>query len=148
MSGQDVPPAVRVQALQRLAAGEALLAVKVVVDAGLSLKDAKEYVDGLRWEVTARLVTPSVEARAAELVAGGQAAKAARLVRKATRAERRDAKAYVEALVAGRRPRTVADRARAFLEADDRPAALATVQAETGMTEDEAARFLSALGGH
>ncbi|GAA2419872.1 hypothetical protein GCM10010191_33770 [Actinomadura vinacea] len=141
-----LPPEARVRALEHVAAGKVLLAVKAVVDAtGLDLKQARACVEDLKGEVIARGVPLEVERRALELLGDGEPAGAVREVRRHTSLDRRDAKRYVSVLQAGRARQPLTARVRAYRAANDPGSALLAVQVETGMTRDEAERFIAAL---
>ncbi|MBA9007646.1 50S ribosomal protein L7/L12 [Thermomonospora cellulosilytica] len=99
-----------------------------------------------------REVTPAVWDEARALVDKGQLIHAVKVVRQHTGMSLKDAKDYVDAVKDGRAPRPLeprtgrlSDRVRAFRDSGDRDSALALVQAETGMTREEAARFVDAL---
>jgi ribosomal protein L7/L12 len=168
MSGHHVPPETRVLALELLGQGKMIEAVKLVREATrLSLKDAKEYVDGLRLEMLARVVPPDVAAHVRYLIATGKWREAVKEVRGRTMLGRLPAKQYVNALRAGvdlkpglppgtqgpgmplpgadNGQATLSERVRAFERAKDHASAVALVQAETGMSHAEAERFVSAL---
>ncbi|WP_157995934.1 50S ribosomal protein L7/L12 [Thermomonospora amylolytica] len=99
-----------------------------------------------------REVTPAVWDEAKELVDKGQLIHAVKVVRQHTGMSLKDAKDYVDAVKDGRAPRPLepgtgrlSDRVRAFRDSGDHDSALALVQAETGMTREEAVRFVDAL---
>ncbi|MFF5263216.1 hypothetical protein ACFY4C_30160 [Actinomadura viridis] len=146
-------PAVHVQPQTRhlasglVAEGKLVQAVKLVRGAtGLDLRSAKEYVDTLKLEYLARGVPPEVEAAALDLIAKGEPGEAAKVVRRRTHLGSRDAKLYVEAMRAGYgRGRSLSDRVRAFTAVEDYASAIAVVQDETGMTREEAERFVTSL---
>lgn len=90
----------------------------------------------------------------------GRKIHAIKLVRQHTRLGLKEAKDIVEALEAGWRPSpnqqmprsaeaddgSLSDRVRAFEVAGDHAAAIALVRSQTGMTAEEAERFVAALG--
>lgn len=90
----------------------------------------------------------------------GRKIHAIKLVRQHTRLGLKEAKDIVEALEAGWRPSptqqlprpaaddggSLSDRVRAFERAGDHTAAIALVRSQTGMTAEEAERFVAALG--
>ncbi|MFB4312635.1 hypothetical protein [Actinomadura sp. 21ATH] len=177
MPGFQVGPETRANASRLVAAGRQIDAIKLVRDATrLSLKDAKEYVDGLLLEALARTIPPDVDEHARRLVAGGRRGEAVKTLRAGGGLGRAHAKQYVEAVRAGWDPRggapvppgpaypagavppagtgvpslqkgraPLSERVRAFEMAGDHASAVALVQAETGMSRDEAERFVAAL---
>ncbi|MFG2014718.1 ribosomal protein L7/L12 [Actinomadura geliboluensis] len=128
-------------------------AIKLVRQAtGLGLKEAKEYVDGLKGQVFARQVPPQVQAKARAMIAEGRAKPAVKMVRAETGLGSQAAKDFVQALRDGLVVAPVADpggtlsdRVRAFQAAGDYASAVALVCAETGMRPEEAERFVAAL---
>ncbi|RSN59927.1 MULTISPECIES: hypothetical protein [Actinomadura] len=150
-----VPPEVGTRVVELLSKGQVIKAVAEVRKAtGMDLVDAKAYIDGMRLEWVGAQVPVEAEEKARALLAEGRAKDAVKLVREAGGLGRSEGKDFVKALQAGwRRGRataggagTVADRAREFVDADDRASAVALVRAETGMTAEEAGRFVDALG--
>ncbi|WP_203596918.1 ribosomal protein L7/L12 [Actinomadura bangladeshensis] len=150
---RHLTPEVRVRVDDLIGRGQYIPAIKLVREAtGLGLKDAKEYVDGLKGEVLARQVPPEVEAKVRALLAEGKVKPAVAMVRVETALVRQAAKDYVDAVQKGfvapppvDGGGTLADRARAFRRAGDYESAVAVVCAETGMGRDEAMRFVEAL---
>ncbi|MFG2085175.1 MULTISPECIES: ribosomal protein L7/L12 [unclassified Spirillospora] len=148
-----VHPEARERVIELVRRGKYIPAIKFVREAtGAGLKEAKEYVDGLRAEAFDRMVPPEIQARARALIIGGRKKDAAKLVRKYIGLDARAAKDYVRALQMGH-PSTppaaphgvLSDRVRAFKHAGDYESAVALVCAETGMGRDEAQRFVDAL---
>lgn len=99
-----------------------------------------------------RPVTPQTWDEAKALSDKGELIKAIKTVRQHTGMSLKEAKDCVEAIKDGRMPRPPAsqgvplsDRVRAFRDFGDRDSALALVQAETGMSREEAGRFIDAL---
>lgn len=152
-SARHLLPETRERVDELIGEGRLIPAIKLVREAtGLGLKDAKEYVDGLKGEVLARRVPPEVHAKVRAMIAGGKVKPAVALVRVETELGRQAAKDYVDAVLTGRvqvhpaeRSGTLSDRVRAFEQAGDHASAVALVCAETGMSRDEAARFVDAL---
>lgn len=151
-------------------------AIKLVREhSGLGLKDAKDVVDamdagysvgsgpgpgrlggpgGFPGPGGADMVAPETRARAEQIIARGALIQAIKLVRQETGLGLKEAKDYCEALRDGRLPPasplppeiSLSERARAFISAGDRTAAVALVRGETGMSQSEAEAFLDALG--
>lgn len=144
----NILPETRVRALELVAAGKPGAAVKLIRRAtGTGRNKAEEYVNGLKAEVLARSVPDELAERAVALVAQGRWIEAAKEVREGSPLGLKDAKDYVDGIRAGvLRPREsdLSSRVRA-LKATDRDSAIALTQSETGMTRDEAARFVDAL---
>jgi ribosomal protein L7/L12 len=146
-------PEARERVAELVAKEQYIPAIKLVREVtGLGLKEAKEYVDGLKGEVFARRVPPEVQGRVRALLAEGKVKPAAALVRVETGLGKRGAKDYVDAVRQGLVPAPardgsgmLSDRVRAFKHAGDYESAVAIVCAETGMGRDEAARFVEAL---
>ncbi|MEU8120482.1 ribosomal protein L7/L12 [Spirillospora sp. NPDC049024] len=153
---QPVPyvlPEAREKAIALVAGGDMIPAIKLIRQVtGLGLKEAKDYVDGLKGEAYARSVPVDVQAKARALIAEGRGKDAVKLVRRETSLGTRGAKEYVDAVRAGwvpaeppaERP-VLSDRVRAFKAAGDYESAIALVCAETGMQREEAHRFIEAL---
>ncbi|MFB4311215.1 ribosomal protein L7/L12 [Actinomadura sp. GTD37] len=151
-SVRHIRPEDRERVVEMVAEERYIPAVKLVREVtGLGLKEAKEYVDALKGEALAARVPPEVRERALGLIAAGGTRPAAKMVRAEAGLGSRAAKDYVDALRDGRVARPVAgggtlsDRVRAFKDAGDHASALALVCAETGMSREEAARFVDAL---
>ncbi|WP_205718582.1 ribosomal protein L7/L12 [Actinomadura sp. WMMA1423] len=148
-----VIPEARERAIALVADGDMIPAIKLIRQAtGLGLKEAKEYVDGLKGEAYARTVPFDVQAKARALLAEGRGKDAAKLVHRETSLGMRAAKDYVTAVQEGwvpAEPHTerplLSDRVRAFKAAGDHESAIAVVCAETGMHRGEAQRFVEAL---
>ncbi|WP_433462131.1 ribosomal protein L7/L12 [Spirillospora sp. CA-128828] len=145
-----VLPEARERVIELVSRGQYLPAIKLVREAtGAGLKEAKEYVDGLKGEAFGRVVPPEVQAKARALIADGRWKDAAKLVRRDTGLGLRASKDYVDAVREGRMPpqpgAVLSDRVRAFKAAGDHESAIALVRAETGMQWDEAQRFVDAL---
>ncbi|WP_083983355.1 ribosomal protein L7/L12 [Actinomadura hibisca] len=161
--GAGMPPHVEARALELISQGLPVQAVKEVrQETGLSLKDAKDYVDALkdgRPTLAASVAPPApwervpaaARDRAARLLAQNRKIQAVKEVREATGMGLKEAKDYVDALEAGRVPRpprldgSLSDRVRAFKAAENLAGAVALVRAETGMSREEAERFVDAL---
>ncbi|MES9538622.1 ribosomal protein L7/L12 [Actinomadura sp. NPDC000600] len=153
---QPVPyviPEAREKAIALVAGGDMIPAIKLIRQVtGLGLKEAKDYVDGLKGEAYARSVPVDVQAKARALIAEGRGKDAVKLVKRETSLGTRGAKEYVDAVRAGwvpaeppgERP-VLSDRVRAFKAAGDYESAIALVCAETGMQREEAHRFIEAL---
>ncbi|REE98647.1 50S ribosomal protein L7/L12 [Thermomonospora umbrina] len=98
-------------------------------------------------------LSPETYAEVTALIGEGKLIPAIKLVRKETGLGLKEAKDYTEAIRDGRvappapigPPGMLSDRVRGFLRAGDRDAAVALVQAETGMSRPEATRFVEAL---
>ncbi|GGT88680.1 hypothetical protein [Actinomadura citrea] len=148
-----VMPEARAQAVALVAEGDVIPAVRLIRQAtGLGLKEAKDYVDGLKGEAYARTVPGDVQAKARAMIAQGRWKDAAKFVRQETSLGLRAAKDYVDAVRAGWIPAEpptdrpmLSERVRAFKTAGDYESALALVCAETGMEREEARRFIDAL---
>ncbi|GAA4363501.1 hypothetical protein GCM10023088_06430 [Actinomadura verrucosospora] len=148
-----VMPEARARAVALVAEGDMIPAVRLIRQAtGLGLKEAKDYVDGLKGEAYARTVPADVQAKARAMIAEGRWKDAAKFVRQETSLGLRAAKDYVDAVRAGLIPveppvdrPMLSDRVRAFKTAGDLGSAIALVCAETGMRRDEALRFIEAL---
>ncbi|MEU8797331.1 ribosomal protein L7/L12 [Spirillospora sp. NPDC048819] len=153
-------PEARERVIEMVRRGKYIPAVKFVREAtGAGLKEAKEYVDGLRAEAFDRMVPPEIQAQARVLIAGSREKEAVKLVHQYIRLDTRAAKDYVRALQMGHVPApppavpppaaaphgVLSDRVRAFKHAGDYESAVALVCAETGMGRDEAQRFVDAL---
>nr|WP_165970632.1 ribosomal protein L7/L12 [Actinomadura sp. 6K520] len=143
-------PEGREEVLELIGKGRYIPAIKLVREiTGLGLKEAKDYVDGLKGEAYARVVPPGAQGRARALIAEGRPKAAVKLIRTELGLDSRAAKDYVKSLQGGRL--TVApagmlsDRVRAFKQAGDHESAIAAVCAETGMGRDEAWRFVEAI---
>jgi ribosomal protein L7/L12 len=149
---KNLLPATRERARELVVEGKLLDALKLVRNAtGVSYREAKEYVDGVKLEVTAETVPAELEARALTMIGQGRPIKAVLVVREAG-LSLIDAKKYVDALREGRLKARhagpdgrLSDRVRAFKAAGDHDSAIAITRAETGMTHDEAVRFVDAL---
>jgi hypothetical protein len=146
-------PATRDRARELVVDGKLLVAIKLVRKAtGISYREAKEYIDGVRVEVTAEAVPAEIEGRAVALIAEGKVTVAVRETAQGAGLGLRDAYSYVQALRAGRLKARgagpdgrLSDRVRAFMAAGDYESAIALTRAETGMTHNEAERFVAAL---
>ncbi|WP_242891222.1 hypothetical protein [Actinomadura litoris] len=144
-------PETRDRAMKLVADGKPVAAVRLVRKAtGADLLSAKVYVDGLKVEFLAGRVPAEVEARARALVAEGEPREAVKHVVRTAGLGLKDGKQYVDALRDGQLPGAAAagplsERVRAFVTSGDRPSAVALVSAETGMTPEEADRFVDAL---
>lgn len=148
-------PEAREKVLDLVGQGRLIPAIKLVRQVtGAGLKEAKEYVDALKGEAFARTVPPEVRERARALIVEGRWKEATKLVRAETDLGLRGAKDYIDAVREGRVREIPApggvrallsDRVRAFKDAGDDESALALVCAETGMSRDEARRFVDAL---
>ncbi|WP_371951166.1 ribosomal protein L7/L12 [Actinomadura monticuli] len=146
-------PEARERVVELVAKEQYIPAIKLVREVtGLGLKEAKEYVDGMKGEVFARQVPPEVQGKVRALLAEGKVKPAAALVRVEAGLGRQAAKDYVDAVRQGlvHAPSLdgggmLSDRVRAFKHAGDYESAVAMVCAETGMGRDEAARFVEAL---
>jgi len=161
--GRHPLPEVRERILTLIGTGQYIPAIKLVREVtGLGLKDAKDYVDGLKGEAYARVIPPDVEGKARSLLAEGRRKDAVKLVRAETGLDSRGAKDYVKMLQAGLLPAasasgessskpspwgrgTLSDRVRAMKRLGDHESAIAMVCAETGMNRDEARTFVDAL---
>jgi hypothetical protein len=106
-----------------------------------------------------RQVSPQAFAEAQAFIDHGKYLDAIKVIRKDSGMPLKDAKDYVDAMRAGRIPppsvvmppsgaggRPLSERVRAFLDAGDHDSAVALVQAETGMSREEAVRFVDVLG--
>ncbi|GII04883.1 ribosomal protein L7/L12 [Planobispora takensis] len=103
-----------------------------------------------------RLSPADLNARAQALIARNKKIHAIKLVREQTGLGLAEAKRYVEDLAAGGVPLPLkgaaplrgdlADRVRGLKEAGRTEQAVLLVRGETGMTEDEARRFVGAIG--
>lgn len=148
-----VPAEVGTRVVELVSRGQVVKAVAEVRKATrLDLVDAKNYVDGMRLEWIGAQVPVEVEEKARALLAEGRAKDAVKLVRDAAGLGRSEGKDFVKALQGGwRRGRasadggTLADRVRRLADAGDVVAAVELVRADTGMTADEAGRFVIAL---
>ncbi|NVI88496.1 ribosomal protein L7/L12 [Actinomadura sp. BRA 177] len=146
-------PEARERVVELVAKEQYIPAIKLVREVtGLGLKEAKEYVDGMKGEIFAQRVPPEVQGKVRALLAEGKVKPAAALVRVETGLGKRGAKDYVDAVRQGlvHAPAhdgsgMLSDRVRAFKHAGDYESAVAIVCAETGMGRDEAARFVEAL---
>lgn len=137
---------------------------------GAELKEAKEFVDGLKGEAFGRVVPPDTQAQILGLIASGRTNAAVKLAHQYIGLNKGAAKDFVNALQRGEVPAPPApppapplpapplapgpagppsgmlsDRVRAFKAAEDYESAIALVCAETGMARDEAKRFVDAL---
>lgn len=159
-SAHHLPPESRETVIAMVAKGQYIPAIKLVREiTGMGLKPAKDYVDGLKGEAFARMVPVDVQAKARALIADGRPKDAVRLVREDIGLGSRAAKDFVDAIRMGRVPTMplqpggsavptgamLSDRVRAFKHAGDHESAIALVCAETGMSRDEAHRFVDAL---
>lgn len=161
VSPHDLTPGTQIRVHQLIVEGKLIPAIKLVRQAtGVSLKEAKRYVDDMQPELVAAGIPLDTEARALGLLAEDKAIPAIKLVREETGLGLKEAKRYVDRLRAGHlRPRQPADhaghaghgahllsdRVRAFKVARDLESAIAVVRAETGMSRDEALRFVQAI---
>ncbi|WP_161602627.1 50S ribosomal protein L7/L12 [Thermomonospora catenispora] len=130
----------------------AMLAAPLVLVLSLLLVAAPAGMAMAKASRTPRPVTPETWDEAKRLIDKGEPIRAVKVVRQHTGMSLREAKEYVDAVKDGRVPRPPApadgplsDRVRALRDSGDRDSALALVQAETGMTREEAVRFLDAL---
>ncbi|SNT01057.1 Ribosomal protein L7/L12 C-terminal domain-containing protein [Actinomadura meyerae] len=155
VSAQYLLPEAYERVVRLVAEEKYIPAIKLVREAtGLGLKEAKEYVDGLKGQVFAQQVPPEVQAKARAMIGEGRTKPAVKMVRAETGLGLRAAKDFIDALREGRvhAPADtgpgglLSDRVRAFLAAGDHASAVALVCAETGMRPDEAERFVAALG--
>ncbi|GGV16644.1 hypothetical protein GCM10010182_41930 [Actinomadura cremea] len=149
-----VPPEVGTRVVEQLTKGSVVKAVAEVRQAtGWDLVSAKRYVDALRLEWMGARVPVELEERLRALLVAGRAPDAVKAARKEAGLGRSEAKDFVKALQGGwRRGRatvgndgTLAERAREFVDADDRASAVGLVRSETGMNAEEAGRFVDAL---
>ncbi|WP_165950221.1 ribosomal protein L7/L12 [Actinomadura sp. GC306] len=143
-------PEGRERVLEMIGKGHYIPAIKLVREiTGLGLKEAKYYVDGLKGEAFARVVSPEAQGRARVLIAEGRPKEAVKLIRRELGLDSRAAKDYVRSLQGGLISTAPAgmlsDRVRAFKQAGDHESAIALVCAETGMRRDEALRFVEAI---
>ncbi|GAA0551762.1 ribosomal protein L7/L12 [Actinomadura livida] len=143
-------PEGRERVLSMIGKGQYIPAIKLVREVtGLGLKEAKEYVDGLKGEAFARVVPPETQGKAQALIAQGSPKDAVKLIRRELGLDSRAAKDYVKALQGGHLiiapGGMLSDRVRAFKQAGDHESAIALVCAETGMRRDEALRFVEAI---
>lgn len=168
MKGPYLVPETRERVLMLVGNGKYIHAIKVVRElTGLGLKDAKDYVDSLKSEAYARAIPPDVQGRARGLLAEGRRKDAVKMVRRETGLDSRGAKDFIGDLESGRLPvaapaappgappmapeggwasGALSDRVRAMKSLGDHESAIAVVRAETGMSRDEARRFVEALG--
>ncbi|MEV5826653.1 hypothetical protein AB0L25_13840 [Spirillospora sp. NPDC052242] len=152
-----VPAEVGTRVVELVSRGQVVKAVAEVRKATrMDLVDAKNYVDGMRLEWIGAQVTAEVEEKVRALLAEGRAKDAVKLVRDAAGLGRSEGKDFVKALQGGwRRGRatagsggsggTLADRVRRLADAGDVVAAVELVRADTGMTAEEAGRFVLAI---
>jgi hypothetical protein len=97
---------------------------------------------------------PSVDSEVRLLIAQRRKIQAIKVVREHTRLRLKEAKDLVDAMEAGHPIHRVgqpplagrlSDQVRALESAGDHPSAIAVVRAQTGMTAEEAERFIAAL---